>query len=960
MGDNKTFPMIYEIKQDHFYKKHQELFDLIEDFFSINEETFQKVSSNFWKYLKENNKYAELAIRMLFFFVKIRPKQRNVAISIYKIFQNIYSPHLKNILSKTIKPSFFEQLDLINHVHKPKRKEKLISSLEQFSNKEEQLNLLINEYKQNTLAFYLKNDDIGSLQQLVNEKSSFDFNQKLQFSPFILNILESENKDQKSTKSAALIDFCAFYGSIHCFKYLILNGSSINNESTPKYAVASGNFEIINILEHKSLSFNNCLPISITFHRNSIFDYLIVHYKIVNHYSCIKASLQSFNNMTFLVFANHISFDEFDEVTRNSLFKICVKNSNFPLIKYLFRTTHISLDSHIFSRDEAIKYACHQNNLPLTKFLFEKTNDQKSIKYAIKSGFSYACRENSLEIIKYIAEYSKNKNEDITKLNPDSLFQTGMKNFDVVKYLIEEVGFHINSIELITNSGDLPIHRASENGQLNIVKYLIEKHGADKNIKNNFGWTPLHYAALRGNISVADYLINSLGVDPEIQTKCGETPLILACCKNSNIEVIEYLIKAAKVNIEARDIDDMTPFLRACSYGHFDNAMFLTQNGCKIDVKDHNGKNALHFAARWNCSDIINYLIKLRTFDINVRDIHSQTPLHYACKYCDMQLPLLLLSIGADINAQDEDGKTPLHCLISRGINIDSLIQSCLHTPKNINVNIKDKYGKTPLYCACERKDLTNVKILLVKTGADPEIPNNKGITPIILVASNPYSEVTLKPLIDKANYNKSHQIGSKTCSLHIASERFSTKSLSILRSLLENGYDKDSQNETGDTILHIACKNENPYLVRYLIKTVRVNKEIKNYKGETAFDICCQKKNPDIINLFLHYASKQNESISYINSLLISGTKYNVFDATKFAIESLGADPNAQSDDGLCPIHYAALNGNFRFLEYLVKQPNININIKTPDGRTAKDIFVATPQYRMAKLKGQTYEIFP
>ena len=50
------------------------------------------------------------------------------------------------------------------------------------------------------------------------------------------------------------------------------------------------------------------------------------------------------------------------------------------------------------------------------------------------------------------------------------------------------------------------IHFASQKGNLNIIKYLVEECGADPNTKNNYGFTPLQYASKNGYSDVVKYL----------------------------------------------------------------------------------------------------------------------------------------------------------------------------------------------------------------------------------------------------------------------------------------------------------------------------------------------------------------------------------------------------------------------------------------------------------------------
>ena len=66
--------------------------------------------------------------------------------------------------------------------------------------------------------------------------------------------------------SVSLIDFCCLFGSVECFKYLLLNKCEISN-LTLKYSIAGGNQDIINILKEKGHSFEECLETSVKYHR---------------------------------------------------------------------------------------------------------------------------------------------------------------------------------------------------------------------------------------------------------------------------------------------------------------------------------------------------------------------------------------------------------------------------------------------------------------------------------------------------------------------------------------------------------------------------------------------------------------------------------------------------------------------------------------------------------------------
>lgn len=59
------------------------------------------------------------------------------------------------------------------------------------------------------------------------------------------------------------------------------------------------------------------------------------------------------------------------------------------------------------------------------------------------------------------------------------------------------------------------------------VRYLVEEHGADVNLKDSWGYTPMHYAASRGDNELIDYLV-SQGGDVTIITRLGQSTADMA------------------------------------------------------------------------------------------------------------------------------------------------------------------------------------------------------------------------------------------------------------------------------------------------------------------------------------------------------------------------------------------------------------------------------------------------
>ena len=111
--------------------------------------------------------------------------------------------------------------------------------------------------------------------------------------------------------------------------------------------------------------------------------------------------------------------------------------------------------------------------------------------------------------------------------------------------------------------------------------------------------------------------------------------------------------------------------------------------------------------------------------DVNAKDQNGKTPLHYAAYRGRTVIAELLIANGADVNVKDGGGDTPLHyAALFRRKEID----------KDADVNAKGIAGQTPLYHA-ETKEIIE---LLIAKGADVNVLNAGGYTPLDLANNNP------------------------------------------------------------------------------------------------------------------------------------------------------------------------------------------------------------------------------
>ena len=115
--------------------------------------------------------------------------------------------------------------------------------------------------------------------------------------------------------------------------------------------------------------------------------------------------------------------------------------------------------------------------------------------------------------------------------NPLLVLAIKDKSYGVIDVLLATKGM---DVDLSNKQGETPLMIASINGDLPLVKTLVQKNRAQL---DHIGWTPLHYAASRGQFEVSQFLIDN-GALVDSKNLGGTTPLMMAVQSGN-----EYLVK---------------------------------------------------------------------------------------------------------------------------------------------------------------------------------------------------------------------------------------------------------------------------------------------------------------------------------------------------------------------------------------------------------------------------------
>jgi ankyrin repeat protein len=423
---------------------------------------------------------------------------------------------------------------------------------------------------------------------------------------------------------------------------------------------------------------------------------------------------------------------------------------------------------------------------------------------------------------------------------------------------------------LANRYGLTPMAIAAGNGSSSMIAILLDA-GADANAPDPAGDTPLMSVTRVGRLDAVTLLLDR-GAHVDATDATYQQTALMVAVRENHPDIVKLLIaRGASVNAKTR-VGRTPAWVLPNSQPGFGHGIGIVRGG-----SPDRGRRApipgamtpLMYAARDGRLDTVRMLLDAGA-EIDARDANDITPLISAITNNHPGVARYLIERGADIKAVDWYGRTPLWAAVeTRNMDLDNatfvnsidrapfleLIQVLLERGADPNARTKevppvrndflritaslswvDFTGQTPFITAALAGDVTLMKLLL-KHGADPNIPTFAGTTALMAAAG-------VNWVVDQT-YDEGQ-----------------AALLEAVKLCVELGLDVNAVNSMGLTAAHGAANRGSDEILKYLV-SLGARLDVKDKEGRTPLTWA------EGVFLATHPARPKPNSITLIKQLM-------------------------------------------------------------------------------------------
>lgn len=421
---------------------------------------------------------------------------------------------------------------------------------------------------------------------------------------------------------------------------------------------------------------------------------------------------------------------------------------------------------------------------------------------AVESGYrtplEFAAEKGQLIVAKYLLDHGADVNGAVRTGTPAPLYLAANNGHKAMVELLLVHGADVNGAR-----GPSPLNVAVSKGFTGVVDVLLANK-ADVNAWGDNSGKVLHTAVSTGNTNFIQLLI-AHGADVNATDSSSNTPLHLAASQNKP-ELVRILL-AAKSDVDARDKEGNTPLHQASERGFEKVVSLLLDSGASVDVTNYHNATPLLFAVNAGRVEATRVLLEHKADPNHIGQVKwgnqysPPSPPIYIALIRNSDVLKLLLDAGANANGDPVMQRPPIFTAIE--IKVPKSVQLLLE--HGADPNAKDTQGLTPLF------DTTNPELarLLVEHKADLNARDRNGGTPILRATGDGAANF-IKILVEAGAKTDLQDTNGNTA-LHYAVYNLKPEPVAIL---LEHKANPNVQNDEGFTPLDLAKGGSNRRLM--------------------------------------------------------------------------------------------------------------------------------------------------
>eukprot|EP00833_Pecoramyces_ruminatium_P014951 jgi/Orpsp1_1/1188983/evm.model.d7180000068662.1 len=270
---------------------------------------------------------------------------------------------------------------------------------------------------------------------------------------------------------------------------------------------------------------------------------------------------------------------------------------------------------------------------------------------------------------------------------------------------------------------------------------------------------------------------------------------------------------------------------------------------------------------------------------------------------------------------------------------IKYLIEGDNEFKPHVNINAKDINGNYPLitFIRSDRCSHLNLLLYLLEKGADPNVKDNNGYSPLIISIQKEFEMGENVPtsyvqvLIEHgADINEKDANGNSILSLAVQKN-----CVRLVDFFLKHGCSMDEKDASGNYPVMVAISQNQYEIVKLFMRYGKKNHQMKNFSihdinGNTPLILAYKLRLNSIFRYLLKYLDI-NFRDAQGKSLLFHALEKNDKKVVNYLIQ-VGAEVNQEDNLGNSPLIYAIKRGSLFLVQNLVEH-GANINVKDRSG---------------------------